>query len=190
MENENIEIESIEIESSSTDTVNETGVVDVSIYDVEEVENIPEKITLEETGEDNLIEEVAPAPDVSQDPEEPEAEFEQLLKEYLKERIEKSEGSEVEEIEGSENLTKDSTAELENDEPVTPDYSYVLDRIRSNTSHTYSALVGIQDSIDEYNDNNTLTSSINDISLTNALLILLFIALLFNGVLSFARRIF
>lgn len=187
MENENIENETIEVESISENSDIETAMDDVSIYDVEEFEEIPEKVTLEETGEDDLIEEVASAPDESQDPEEPEQEFEQLIKDYLKTKIDTTEEEEVEEEEVIEGLEKgvlatNATSEI--------DYTQYLTDIRYSSARTYEVLHDMQEILDEYMDNNTLNSPVSDISLTNALLIVLFIVLLFNGVLSFARRIF
>lgn len=186
MENENVENEIIEVESSIENSVVETGVEDVSIFDVEEVKNIPEKITLEEIGEDNLIEEVAPAFDESQDPEEPEEEFEQLIKEYLKTKLDNTD-EEVEEEEILEGLEKgvsstNATTEI--------DYTQYLKDIRNSSARTYEVLHDMQGVLDDYMDNNTLNSPVSDISLTNAILLVLFITLLFNAVLSFARRIF
>lgn len=185
MENESIENDVIEDESVPENTTIETGMENVSIYDVEEFEEIPEKVTLEETGEDNLIEDVSLAPDNSQDPEEPEEEFENLIKEYLKTKLDDTEEIEEEEvINGLDKVvsSNNSTTEI--------DYTQYLVDIRYSSARTYEVLHDIQGVIDDYLDNNTLNSPVSDISLTNALLIVLFIALLFNGVLSFARRIF
>lgn len=44
--------------------------------------------------------------------------------------------------------------------------------------------------IEEYNRNNTMQSEVEDISLTNTLLIIVFIGILFTAVLNFSRRIF
>lgn len=187
MENENIENEVIEVESVSENSATQTGMEDVSIYDVEEFEEIHEKVTLEETGEDNLIEEVAPAPDESQDLEEPEEEFEQLIKEYLKSKIDSSVEEEIDEEEVTEGLEKGVSAI---NAPSEIDYTQYLKDIRYSSARTYEVIHDMQEVLDDYMDNNTLNSPVSDISLTNALLIVLFIALLFNGVLSFARRIF
>lgn len=45
------------------------------------------------------------------------------------------------------------------------------------------------DSLDVYVDNNAFDSSIENISLTNGLLLTIIVVLLFNGVIEFARRI-
>lgn len=187
MENENIENESIEVESVNENTNIETGVEDISIYDVEEFEQVPEKVTLEETGEAALIEEGTEGSDESMDIMEPEEEFEELIKEYLKTKLDTTEEVDIEEdevIDGSEKgiLATNETSDI--------DYTQYLIDIRYSSARTYEVLHDIQEVIDDYMDNNTLNSPVSDISLTNALLIVIFITLLFNGVLSFARRIF
>lgn len=187
MENENIENETIEVESVSEDTNIETGVDDVSIYDVEEVQNVPEKITLEETGENIILEEVVPVTDEHQDPEEPEEEFEQLIKDYLKSKLDKTEEEEIEDEEVLDGIEK-GVADTNATNDI--DYTQYLKDISYSSARTYEVLHDMQEVLVDYMDNNTLNSPVSDISLTNALLIVLFIALLFNGVLSFARRIF
>lgn len=174
MENENIENEVIEseiIENEVIEDVSEnTNPENVSINDVSEIEDVPEKIILDDSEVENIKE------DNSQD-------LEQLLRNYFSTNSTSGSEETTEQIEGD-------SSDLTNEEETVLDYTSLLNDILNNTQDSKQLLNDTYDNIVEVQENNVFTSSIEDISLTNQLLIVLVIILLFNGLLDFARRIF
>ena len=179
MENENIENEVIEndvfenepIENEIIEDVSEnTNLEDVSINDVSEIEDVPEKIILDDSDVENIE-------------EEPSYGLEQLLRNYFSTNSELRTGEVTENVEGD---LVDSTVQ---DETVL-DYTSLLNDILSNTADSKQLISDTYDNIVQIEENNLFSSSIEDISLTNQLLIVLIIVLLFNGLVDFARRIF
>lgn len=110
--------------------------------------------------------------------------FEELLKEFIKQSIEddsldheKTEG-ETEVLEGSEE-TEDII-----------DYTEILNSISDKSNDIYDSNSMLLNTTLSEIDNNTLNSDIEDISLTNFLLLVLFIAILFTAVMNFAGGFF
>ena len=174
MENENIENEVIEenIENEVIEDVSENkNFEDISINDVSEIEDVPEKIILDDTEVENIED------DDSQD-------LEQLLRNYFSTNSNSGSEETTEQIEGD---SSDTTIE---DEETVLDYTSLLNEIISNTADSKKLISNTYDNITEVQENNLFSSSIEDISLTNQLLIVLIMVLLFNGLVDFARRIF
>lgn len=114
-------------------------------------------------------------------------ELTKLIKEYLKNEIEQNEienTNETDEENNKENIAED------NQETDTIDYSNQLSIITNLLLENQSEISAQTVMLEDYNENNVLQSDINDISLTNILLIVTFITLLFNALLNFSRRIF
>ena len=174
MENENIENEVIEenIENEVIEDVSENkNFEDISINDVSEIEDVPEKIILDDSEVENIED------DDSQD-------LEQLLRNYFSTNSNSGSEETTEQIEGD---SSDTTIE---DEETVLDYTSLLNEIISNTADSKKLISNTYDNITEVQENNLFSSSIEDISLTNQLLIVLIMVLLFNGLVDFARRIF
>lgn len=133
--------------------------------------------------EEIVVEESDSVVPVELDPQESEPTENELLMEYIKQELlknsEEEENDELEQIEGVE-MKSDL---LSVNEVITPDYSQQLADIQDELS-----------SISVYmeNDvlNNQMDSSVNDISLTNSLLLVTIVCVLFSTALNFARRIF
>ena len=174
MENDDI----IEIEETMDSTEN-TVIDDRSEDDIYNDEN--EEITLEEItdspSEGDSVPEFAPDPNDRNDT------LEDLLRNYFL----KSSNSELEEnIESND----DNIASNEASSESSSDYTLLLEEILQSSHDSYDTIDNLYTAYDQYMDNNSLDSSVDDISLNNTLLLVLIIVLMFNGVLDFARRIF
>ena len=170
MENENIENEVIEenIENEVIEDVSENkNFEDISINDVSEIEDVPEKIILDDSEVENIED------DDSQD-------LEQLLRNYFSTNSNSGSEETTEQIEGD---SSDTTIE---DEETVLDYTSLLNEIISNTADSKKLISNTYDNITEVQENNLFSSSIEDISLTNQLLIVLIMVLLFNGLVNFS----
>lgn len=101
----------------------------------------------------------------------------EILMEYIKSELAKrnleNEEVEVEQIEQQEVV----------EEEVIPDYTQQLDDIKEELS-------SISIYMENYGLDNQMDSNINDITLTNSLLVVTIICVLFTATLNFARRIF
>ena len=173
MENELIETEILDscIDNEVTEDVIENTIDEnVSINDVSEIEAIPEKIILDDSDIENIKE------DSSQN-------LEQLLRNYFSTNSTSGSEDTIEQIEGD---SSDST----NEEETVLDYTSILNDILTNIEDSKQLINDTYDYILEVQENNIFSSSIEDVSLTNQLLIVLVIILLFNGLLDFAMRIF
>ena len=129
-----------------------------------------------------VTETVEPVPELVPDLEQQEQEQteNELLIEYIKlELLKNAENEEVDELEQIENVEM-QTREVQQ---VQTDYSSQL-----------SSIVGELESISVYMENyyldNTIDSSVEDITLTNSLLLVTIICILFTATINFARRIF
>ena len=110
--------------------------------------------------------------------------LEYLLKEYIKSTLEENEEETVQEEVQEEDQADDET-EIE-----IIDYTDLLKDISDKSDIINSTQEIILSRSIEYDENNVLSADINDISLTNALLVLLFIGVLFTGSINFARGFF
>ena len=132
MENENIENEVVDneiVENEVVEDVTEdTTVEDVSIDDVSEIENVPEKIILEDSEVENIQE------------EEPEQDLEELLRNYFSNSSDSGVENNTEAVEGS---NEGSPAEYENE----LDYTLVLNDILSNTADSKQIISDTYDNI-------------------------------------------
>lgn len=151
MENENIVNEVVEnevIEKNVEEDVTEnTNVEDVSINDLSEIEDVPEKIILDDSEVENIEDES------SQD-------LEQLLRNYFSTNSTSGLEETTEQIEGD---TFETTAE----EDTVIDYTSLLNDILSNTADSKQIISDTYDNIIEIQENNLFSSSIEDVSLTN-----------------------
>ena len=142
------------------------------------IEVIPEEV-IEEEIIDEESETVVP---VEPDPQESEPTEEELLLEYIKQELlkdaELEETDELEQIEGIE-----MQSELLSVGEGSPDYTEQLDDIQTELN---SISVYMENDI----LNNQMDSSVDNISLTNSLLLVTIVCVLFSTALNFARRIF
>lgn len=111
--------------------------------------------------------------------------FEELLKEYIKSSLQKESDSEDGTEEGSALL-----GSTEEPEETVIDYTDILTDIQKKSEDIYNTDSEIYLRSVENDSNNTLSSNLEDISLTNFLLLALFVATLFTGVINFSRRLF
>ena len=112
--------------------------------------------------------------------------LEELLRQYFSGSNEKSLDPEKDVLE-NENLREGVEA---NNESSEIDYTEILNDLYDVASQGISDQEYTIALIEEYNDNNTLQSSVVDISLSNTLLLYLCGCILFGAVLNFGRRIF
>ena len=148
--------------------------------ELEIIEEIPEVIPEESNNETvNETETIEETEQIEETQETDKEDITELLIEYVKHQI----GNEIEEeteIEGSEEINNNI------EESYDPQIGAILEELRSTESNIeYQSIT-----LDDYIDNNNLQSDINDISLSNLLLIMIFISILFTSVLNFSRRIF
>lgn len=130
-------------------------------------EEVIEEVTEEITEENSVVPE-----DLDQEQDNDN----ELLIEYIKQEL-------LKEVEVESNET-DDTVDDSNSDNVLSNESIELKLDNINDSiETFTTI------ITDYNDNNNLQSDINDISLTNVLLLLTFISILFSALVNFARRI-
>lgn len=152
-----------------------------------------EENTIIEEQEHTIIEPVEEqstdsVPDVVQDQEQNEPTENEILLEYIKKELSKSAEESISESSSeisSENIPEDSSYEIQS-----ADYSNTLSSIDSSLSAIKNELIYQTAISDDYADNNNLQSDINDISLTNTLLIMTLISILFSALINFSRRIF
>ena len=112
--------------------------------------------------------------------------LEELLRKYFSESSEKTVDPENVILE-TENLREGENANSDSSEI---DYTEILNDLYDVASQGVSDHEQTIALIEEYNDNNTLQSSVVDISLSNTLLLYLCGCILFGAVLNFGRRIF
>lgn len=168
MENENMEIEIV-----SEDTTTDSSVSSDFQSDLPEMSEDVQTVT------EDISEEA---------PQETEQVFEELLKEFIEQKI--SEGENVEEVQTENNndsVDGDSVSLLSDSESI--DYTQLLEDLLTYSQDILLSVNTANDNYDVYMQNNDINADINNISLSNYLLLLVFIALLFNAVLNFARRI-
>lgn len=89
-----------------------------------------------------------------------------------------------------EKSLEEGLTENANSESSEIDYTQILDDLYDMAAANNSIQEETLQSIQEYEDNNTLQSDVNNISLGNALLLYVASCILFVGLLTFARRIF
>ncbi len=144
-----------------------------------EIEVLEEETALEVAHEEP-VETVEPV----EDPEHTTEEFTKLLEDYIKEQL-NNENNEEATVEDEENIEENT----EEASVVSPDND-LLSSILVTQVDTNNEIRAQNVMLEDIQVNNMLASSINDISLTNFLLIALLITLMFNAVLNFSRRIF
>lgn len=148
------------------------------------VESIPEDISEDiiiDSGSNNsdiVIDDNILSEDMADDS------LENLLKEFIKSTLEEKEEETIQE-EVQEEDQEDNKTEIE-----IIDYTDLLKDISDKSDIINNTQEIILSRSIEYDSNNALTADINDISLTNALLLFLFVAILFTGSINFARGFF
>lgn len=142
----------------------------------EETETTPEPSdeVIEESSEPVLEEELP------QDQEQDEPTENELLIEYIKKELNKDV-----ELLSNDQSNLDSSINSNSDSSALDSSQIVEELTAIKNELIYQTAI-----YDDYNDNNNLQSDINDISLTNMLLIVTFIGILFTALLNFGRRIF
>ena len=110
-----------------------------------------------------------------------EMELETLLRDYLSSRLGASEAS---------SEASSGEASSVSSEETLIDYTDILNDLYDATSDNASYCSSIYDFLEEYDSNNNLQSDVNDISLSNTLLLLVFVGVLFGALIDFGRRIF
>lgn len=141
---------------------------------MEENGEILQEETIEENYEDASLELEEEQQEIYSDQEN------NLLIEYIKQELLNNVNEDLEEnVEDVDNTNGDDIRDGVDIEPITILLNDIYDEVSIQTGY-----------IEEYNRNNNLQSDINDISLSNMLLILVFIGVLFTALLNFSRRIF
>ncbi len=112
-------------------------------------------------------------------PEETEPTENDILIEYIKQELQKNVEEETEE-----------DTQILRDSDISQNDTLTLEDIQTQVTAIKNELIYQTSIYDDYNENNTLQSDINDISLNNVLLIILFISILFSALVNFSRRIF
>ena len=142
--------------------------------------------TMEETVEEEVIvdtpteESSASVPDDNLDPQQNEPTENELLMEYIKRELLQNENIE------EDNEESEQVSEISAMESSQQDYFEILSELGAIKNELiYQTAI-----YDDYNDNNHLFSNIDDISLSNTLLLLIFISTMFAALISFSRRIF
>lgn len=178
MELENYE--EYEIEYQDNDSAVDNEYTDISFDVQEQSETVLEEI--EDT--DVVFTDVtsdSSSVDISVESDTSEVELENLLRDYLSTRSVASESS-------SESSSGESSTG--SSEETLIDYTDILNDLYDVTSDNASFCSSIYDYLEEYDTNNNLQSDVNDISLSNTLLLFVFIGILFGSVIDFGRRIF
>lgn len=148
-------------------------------------ENLNEdtEVSNDDTEVSSLVQEEESPPDPSEETEHFEKSLEDLLKEYIENSISDDSTEVSEDGELSEGINNDS-------EETSIDYTDMLNKIivsnediSSYSEHLYAQQI-------QQNVNNTLSSDIESISLTNFLLLAVFVAILFNALMNFAGGFF
>lgn len=140
---------------------------------IEPVEEVTEVIQ-EEPQEEIIVEEVTQEEITEEIQEE-----NNLLIEYIKKQLEEDlEEEEEENVQVMDMSNNDDLRSGSDPEPI------------DNSADILNELQILTGYIEEYNRDNTMQSDIEDISLTNGLLIIVFISILFTAALNFSRRIF
>lgn len=166
------------------------GVSDILSDVQEQSENLSEQI--EETNFDIDIPSSGSSDfDIDIQSDNNEMELEELLRQYFSDKLSSSETSsddstELGSVDPEEEFSRDGSISGNS----SLDYSDILSDlfdVSSDAATNSSSILGM---MEDYNDNNNIQADINDISLSNMLLLLLFISGLFTCVVSFGRRIF
>lgn len=147
-------------------------------------ENTEIELLEEETEVEVVPEEALDPVEPVEDPEHTTEEFTKLLEDYIREQL----NNECTEEDPLENEEID-TEIVEEADLLSPD-SDLLSSILATQVDTNNEIRAQNVMLEDMQVNNMLASSINDVSLTNFLLITLLITLMFNAVLNFSRRIF
>lgn len=107
---------------------------------------------------------------------------EQSLEDLLKEYLSSSRGSSLD-------LEEDGEVEEASEGISQIDYTELLNEILSVSEDSASYESSIMSYLEDYEENNTLTSDLNNISLTNFLLLFVSVCILALGIINFSRRI-
>ena len=151
-----------------------------NMEDNEIIELIPDETSTSEIIETENIQ-VDSQEEIIQDTNE---DINDLLIEYIKNQIENDNKEETEYIKETDEENINITTEI--DENYDNQIGETLEEVRSIKSNTdYQSMI-----LDDYNDNNSLSSDMTEISLTNMLLIMIYMSILFSALLNFSRRIF
>lgn len=143
-----------------------------TILQEEVTEVVPEEVTEE------LTEQI-------EDQEQINKEFTELLEEYIKQEMEKK----VDDTQTSENDT-DQNILLDSEEDLQNINNDLLSQILETELETKGEIVNQSLMMIDQEQNNTLNSDIETISLDNMLNLVLIATILFTSVITFARRIF
>lgn len=114
-------------------------------------------------------------------------EFTELLEEYIKTQLEEKENETIEETD-TENT--DTSVLLDSQEDLQTINNDILSQILETELETKGEIVNQSLMMVDEQQNNTINSTIETISLDNFLTLVLIASILFTSVLSFARRIF
>lgn len=145
---------------------------------------------VEETTEETLEEiidsppalyESEPVPEFTPDLEQTERSLEELLEDYIESRL-------VEDEEN--NLEGEEDNSVSDSEIIVQDYSDYYSQIVNLLGENQLELKTQSTTLEDYNETNNIAADFETISLTNQLLILIYVSILFTALLNFSRRIF
>ena len=174
-------IDNVETLVEDAETFNSDEVTIDKIQDFEVDSEISEKVTLD----DNEVENITEFDD---------SKLEDLLRSYFKSESVGVESSGVEssgvEFSGVESSGVESSGiEFSGSEYSNIDYTALLEDLLSDTGNLNDSFDSLNTYIEDYENNNNLQSNVDDISLSNLLLILCFIGFLVSALFDFARRV-
>lgn len=140
---------------------------------------------IEETNEiidsPQIVNESEPVPESTPDLEQTEKTLEDLLEDYIESRLEENEQTDSE-------IQEDT--EISDSEVVIQDYSDYYSQIVNLLGENQIELETQNTTLEDYSENNNISAEFETISLTNQLLILIYVSILFTALLNFSRRIF
>lgn len=148
---------------------------------LEVIEETTEETTEEIIDSPPALNESEPVPDFNPDLEQTERTLEELLEDYIESRLVEDEENTME---GEEDTT------VSDSEIVVQDYSDYYSQIVNLLGENQIELKTQSTTLEDYNETNNIAADFETISLTNQLLILIYVSILFTALLNFSRRIF
>lgn len=148
---------------------------------LELIEEITEETTEEIIDSPPALNESEPVPEFTPDLEQTERSLEELLEDYIESRL-------VEDEEN--NLEGEEDTSISDSEIIVQDYSDYYSQIVNLLGENQLELKTQSTTLEDYNETNNIAADFETISLTNQLLILIYVSILFTALLNFSRRIF
>ena len=150
----------------------------------ENIIEITEETTQEVIDSPTISNESEPVPEFTPDleqTEQTERTLEELLEDYIQSRVVEDEESDME---------VDEVTSVSDSEIIVQDYSDYYSQIVNLLGENQIELQTQSTTLEDYVETNNISADFETISLTNQLLILIYVSILFTALLNFSRRIF